>query len=77
MPDILVRGLDARVVKRLKDRAKQNGRSLQSEAKLLLEQGVGTDATEMEQILAKWRERSAGRKYRQSSLDILREVREL
>jgi len=41
MPDVLIRGLDAKVLKRLKARAKQNGRSLQSEARLLLERAAG------------------------------------
>jgi plasmid stability protein len=41
MPDILIRNLDDQTVKRLKQRAKQNHRSLQSEAKLLLERGAG------------------------------------
>jgi plasmid stability protein len=42
MPDILIRNLDEQVVKRLKQRAKQNHRSLQSEAKLLLERAAGS-----------------------------------
>lgn len=37
MPEILVRDLDARTIKRLKERAQQNGRSLQGEAKAILE----------------------------------------
>ena len=41
MSDILVRGLDEQAVKRLKERAKQNGRSLQSEAKRVLENSAG------------------------------------
>jgi plasmid stability protein len=37
MPDILIRGLDKKVLQRLKARAKRNGRSLQSEAKTVIE----------------------------------------
>jgi plasmid stability protein len=37
MPNILVRNIDPEKLERLKARAKQNGRSLQSEAKLVLE----------------------------------------
>jgi plasmid stability protein len=43
MPGIFVRGLKASTIKRLKDRAKRNGRSLQSEAKLLLEQSADSE----------------------------------
>ncbi len=47
MPDIPVRGLDDETVKRLKARAKRNGRSLQGEAKRVLEQAAGANADEV------------------------------
>ena len=75
MPDILVRGLDARVVKQLKAKAKQHGRSLQGEAKRLLEQGAGIETSDFAQILDKWKKRFAGRTFG-ASLDDLREDRE-
>jgi len=37
MAQILVRGLDEKIVERLKKRAKRGGRSLQSEVKMILE----------------------------------------
>ena len=40
MPDILVRDIDPEKLERLKARAKRNGRSLQSEAKMVLEDAV-------------------------------------
>ena len=40
MPNILVRNLDEGVVKRLKERAKSQGRSLQSEVKMILQQAA-------------------------------------
>ena len=40
MPDILIRNLDEQAFKRLKQRAKRNRRSLQNEAKLVLQQAV-------------------------------------
>lgn len=46
MADILVRGLDAKVVCRLKARAKRHGRSLQSEAKRALETAAGQSLAE-------------------------------
>jgi antitoxin FitA len=42
MPEVLVRNLDEAVVEHLKDRARGNGRSLQEELKLILEQAAGT-----------------------------------
>ena len=86
MPDILIRGLDARVVKRLKERAKQNGRSLNAEVKWILEQHVkpkpktktNPQATpaEFAEVFEKWKKRFAGRTFGQSSADIIREMRE-
>jgi len=40
MAQVLVRQLDDRVVDRLKKRAKEHGRSLQSEVKTILEEAV-------------------------------------
>ena len=40
MADILVRNIDQEKLERLKARAKRNGRSLQSEAKLVLEEAA-------------------------------------
>lgn len=47
MPDILIRNLDEQTVKRLKQRAKRNRRSLQNEAKLLLEQAASPSVNEI------------------------------
>ena len=75
MPDILVRNLDAQTVKRLKTRAKRNGRSLQSEAKLVLEQAAGMGPEEIRTMLDKWQKVFAGRKLT-PSVDLIREDRE-
>jgi plasmid stability protein len=73
MPSILVRDLDAKTIRRLKSRAKRNGRSLQNEAKRLIEQSTGSsDVCEM---LDKWKKRFAGRKF-SSSAAMLRKDRE-
>ncbi|MBN1556208.1 MAG: hypothetical protein JXA11_15815 [Phycisphaerae bacterium] len=74
MPDILVRGLDAEKIKRLKARAKQHGRSLQSEAKLLLEQAADLGAQEIETVLDRWKKQFAGRNF-SSSARLIREDR--
>jgi len=76
MPDILVRGLDVRVVKQLKARAKQNGRSLQGEVKLALEQVAATEPVDVAAIVERWKKIPIRKKNGPSSLDILREVRE-
>lgn len=75
MPDILVRGLDDETVKRLKARARQHGRSLQGEAKLVLEQAAGAGPEEVEAMLEGWRERFAGRQL-SGSVALLREDRD-
>jgi plasmid stability protein len=74
MSDILVRGLDAQAVKRLKARAKRHGRSLQGEAKLLLEQAAGADTGQLAELLGKWKKTFAGRKFA-GSLGLIREDR--
>ena len=75
MPDILVRNLDAQTVKRLKARAKHNGRSLQSEAKLALEQAAGMGPEEIRAMIGRWQEHFKGRKMTPTA-DLIREDRE-
>jgi antitoxin FitA len=55
MAQILVRGLDDALVARLKERARDNHRSLQGEVKAILEEAAGqaTNA-EVEAILDRW-----------------------
>lgn len=74
MADILVRNLDTKTVQRLKARAKEHGRSLQNEAKLLLEQAAGTGGDEVAAILDGWKKRFAGRRF-SSSATLIREHR--
>jgi antitoxin FitA len=55
MAQILVRGLDDALVARLKERARENHRSLQGEVKAILEEAAAQATnTEIEAILAKW-----------------------
>ena len=75
MPDILVRGLTSETLKRLKTRAQRHGRSLQGEAKRLLEQASGADREEIASMLDSWKQRLAGRKLT-SSADAIREDRD-
>ena len=74
MPDILVRGLDAETVKRLKARANQHGRSLQSEVKMLVERAAGAGGERIAAVLKRWEGRFAGRRF-SSSARLIREDR--
>ncbi len=74
MPDILVRGLDTETVKRLKARANQHGRSLQSEVKMLVERAAGTGGEQVAAILNRWKKQFAGRRF-SSSARLIREDR--
>ena len=71
MPDLLIRGVRAETIRRLKFRAKRNGRSLQREVKLLIEQSLGRDREEIASMLDRWKPRLKGRKMAHS-LSLLR-----
>jgi plasmid stability protein len=75
MPDMLIRGLDQETVRRLKARARRHGRSLQGEAKLVLEQAAGVGAEEVAAMLDGWKGRFAGRRFADSAA-LIREDRE-
>ncbi len=75
MSEILVRGLTPETLKRLKARAQRHGRSLQGEAKRLLEQAAGADREELASMLDCWKRRLAGRKIA-ASADLIREDRD-
>ncbi|MEX0643641.1 MAG: hypothetical protein WD468_13135 [Pirellulales bacterium] len=73
MAQILVRGLEDDVVKRLKIRAELAGRSLQNETKLILEQAAGRTIDETLKVAAAWRKRLGKRS--SDSAQALREDR--
>ena len=72
MPDILVRGLDAETVKRLKAQANRHGRSLQSEVKMLVERASGD--RQVAEVLRRWQKQFAGRRFT-GSAKLIREDR--
>jgi hypothetical protein len=74
MPDILVRGVKADVVRRLKAKAKRDGRSLQGELNVLLEKAADSGPEDIAQMLEFWKRHFAGRRFR-SSADLVREDR--
>lgn len=78
MAQILVRDLDAGVVERLKSRAAHHRRSLQAEAKLILEQAAQAarlDAAAARALAEEIRGRLAGRGGEEST-EIVRQSRE-
>lgn len=75
MAQILVRGLEDAVVQRLKNRAKREGRSLQAEARMILEQGAKLDMDVARQMLDDFRARFEGRKFSDSA-ELIREDRD-
>lgn len=76
MPSILIRNLPERIVKRLKARAKQNGRSLQQECRAILEREADKfTPSEMQEVTAKWRKHFAGRTF-SDSVELIRKDRD-
>jgi antitoxin FitA len=77
MPDILIRGLDSQSLRRLKARARHNGRSLQGEAKRILEHAAGQSLAEAMAAAEQWRQKLArgGQRFTDSA-DLIREDRE-
>lgn len=78
MAQILVRGLDEEVVERLKKRAKEDGRSLQSEVKVILEQAALAPKVDMEtakRLCDEFRRRFKERKF-PNSVELIREDRD-
>ncbi len=63
MAQILVRNLELGVVKKLKMRAKQHGRSLQSEARQILTQSAGVSPEQARKTARMWQKKLAGRKF--------------
>jgi len=78
MAQILVRNLDESIVKRLKNRAKKGGRSLQSEVKSVLEQAAQEPKVDMNsarKILLEFRRKFKRRRF-PDSVELVREDRQ-
>jgi plasmid stability protein len=75
MPQLSVRNLDEDTIKRLKALAKQHGRSLQGQAKIVLEEAAMLPANEIAAVVEKWQRRLAGKRFSDSAR-ILREDRQ-
>lgn len=76
MPSILVRGLDAKTVQRLREQAQLNGRSLQQEVKDILERAATTlTMDEARRLSETWHRRLSGRSFSDSAR-LIRENRD-
>jgi plasmid stability protein len=71
---ILVRGLDSQIVERLKSRADNHGRSLESEVRLILEQAACFSTGEALKVMRGWQKTLSGRRLANSG-KLLREDR--
>ncbi len=74
MPQLLVRDLDEDTIKRLKALAKQQGRSLQRQVKIVLEEAAMLPVSEASAIIERWQRRFAGKRFSDSTR-VLREDR--
>ncbi|MFQ5740399.1 MAG: Arc family DNA-binding protein [Acidobacteriota bacterium] len=77
MAQILVRDLDEKIVETLKRRAREDGRSLQSEVKAILEQAANAPKVDMEtarKISSEFRRRFKGRRF-PDTVQLIREAR--
>lgn len=74
MSDILIRGLAARTIDRLKARARRHGRSFQGEAKLILERAAALSPAEARAVAERWQKELSGRTFIDSA-ELLREDR--
>ena len=78
MAQILVRNLDENIVRKLKEQAKRNGRSLQAEAKMILEQSANQRKLDMaatRKLIDKVRSTFKGRTF-PDSVELIREDRD-
>ncbi|MCH7978975.1 MAG: hypothetical protein IH935_08370 [Acidobacteria bacterium] len=75
MAQILVRGLDDELVERLKNRARQERRSLQAEVKLILEQAARLDMKSARKLAEAIRKSFKGRRF-EDSVRLIREDRD-
>jgi plasmid stability protein len=75
MPQILVRNVEPGVVEKLKARARRNGRSLEAELRLILQEAAGVGPVSVQDQVERLRALFAGRNFSDST-ELLREDRE-
>lgn len=75
MAQLLVRALDAETIARLKRQAKQHGRSLQGEMKIILVEATNFSMQEARLTAARWHKRLTGQRFSDSTA-LIREDRD-
>lgn len=75
MAQILIRDLTDQTVRRLKDRARRHGRSLQGEARLILTHAAGISFDDARKLARQWHKQLAGRELPDST-QLIREDRQ-
>jgi len=76
VPDLLIRDVPPRLMDRLKAQAARNGRSMQKEALIVLEQGTRLTMTEWLEQADRLREESKAWGITDDSTDLIREDRD-
>jgi plasmid stability protein len=74
MAQILIRDLNDQTLRRLKDRARRHGRSLQGEARLILTHAAGISFDDARNLARRWHKQLAGRRLPDST-QLIREDR--
>ncbi|UCF31269.1 MAG: Arc family DNA-binding protein [bacterium] len=67
MPDVLVRDLSPETLRNLKNRARRNGRSMQSELKSIIESAAQAEFIDAEILSARIRRMIGGREHTDSA----------
>jgi plasmid stability protein len=75
MARILIRDLDDKTIKRLKNRARRHGRSLEGEARLILAHAAGISFDDARKLARQWHKKLAGRELPDST-QLIREDRQ-
>ncbi len=74
MPNVLVRDVDEKVLEKLKTKAAQNGRSLQREVQIILNEAINFEPLSDSEVAKKIKDSLRGRQHSDSA-ELLREDR--
>ena len=74
MAQILIRGVSAETLRRLKARAKRHQRTVQQEVKEILDEAAAMSMPDAQRLSEEWQTRLAGQKHSDST-DLIREER--
>ena len=74
MPDVLVRDVDEKVLEKLKNKAARNGRSLQREVQIILNEAINFEPLSDAEVARKIKDSLRGRQHSDSA-ELLREDR--